>query len=407
MVQDADPHRAETPRASPRGVLAWFRANFFALDLFLLSYFAFLLVLAIRGAFAGGLFTAESLTFILPISFGYLIFQRLALRYDRGLRGRSVEEAKPPAPRWMTIAALAFFVSPLLIVPASFLELGPLMIDNELVPSVASHPDFDLAANYDPDHQTRINPTTGVPFDPHAIDPEREADQPRNLFLGPYGAATAWDITLKQADIAVFGVYPPEWVRQYHTPFLTGVMQLGYIFYYLAPPLACIPLLFRRRRRAKGERSEAETGAAEPTRLDLSEFRIATATIGACILMTYFLYFVFPSTGPRFEGGARAWMPDEPGWFGAEAIYLAIDAAETFRWNAFPSGHVAVSIICTFVALKFRRGIGLAMILPVVVLCLATVYMGYHFAIDVIGGLACAAICMAFVPRFAAWWERK
>lgn len=386
--------------------MEWLKANFLPLDVFLLPYLLFLLVLTATGAANGGRFTADLLLLLVPMLVGYLVLQRLALRYDRAIS--SGGGVKPP--RWLTVMAFAAFLAPIAMVPATFLSLGKLMIDNGLVPSIETHPDFVQGREYDPDHRWRIMGSRSADdprshYLPYETDEQLESANDRSLNLGPYGAATSWDLTLKNIDIAMFGVYPSEWVRQFHTPWLTGVMQLGYVFYYIAPPLACVPLLFaRRRRRQPGEPPDP---APTTPSIDLSEFRIATAVIGACILLTYVIYFLVPATGPRFEGGIEWWLPDQPGWFGAETMYRAIDAAETFRWNAFPSGHVAVSIVCMLVALRFRRRIGLAMILPVIALCLATVYMGYHYVIDVIGGIACAAIAMAFVPGFAAWWNRR
>jgi len=398
------------------GLIAWLRRNCFALDLFLLIYFLFLLTLTLIGAAKGGRFTGELLSFLLPVGIGYFVFQRFALRYDRLRREASITNRKPP--RWLTTVALIFFLSPLVLVPLSFLKLGKVMLDTGLVPSIEAHSNFDPNANYDPDHRTRPHPTESRDFLPYETDPTRKPSERVNYFLGPHGGATWWDLTLKNIDIALFGgTYPSEWVRGIQTPWLTGVMQLGYVFYYIAPPLACVPLLLPRRRRRKPGEGPAIGNAAmlsvggppdnDPPGLNLGEFRIATATLGGCILLTYFLYFAFPSTGPRFEGGIDAWMPAEPGWFFAQEIYLGIDGAEELRWDAFPSGHVAMSITCMLVALRFRRRIGLAMVVPVIALCLATVYMGYHYVIDVIGGIICAALTMAFVPRFAAWWDRS
>jgi len=356
------------------------------------------------GRFGGGL-----LVMFVAITVGYVVLQRIAISYvrrDEELKGTG----RRPSRRHLVLA-LVFFLSPMAIVPITFLELGKLMIDNNLIPSIVEHPSFDPAANYDPDHVTKRHPTENRDFYPHEVDPNHPPGEPVNLFLGPYGAATWWDLTFKEADVAMFGgTYPSIWVRQFHAPWLSAVMQYSYAFYYFAPGLACVPLLWPRRRRRRrgvvegGDVSEDVVPHRGGIRLD--EFRVATATIGTCILLTYVLYFFFPSTGPRFEGGVGAWMPAEPGWLGAEALFLLIDAAETFRWDAFPSGHVAVSVTSMLVALKYRPKIGMFMVLPTMALCACTLYNGYHYVADILGGIACAVVTLMVVPRFVGWWHR-
>ncbi len=370
-------------------LLTRLRRNFFAFDVLLVGFLLLAILLTLTGALQGGRFTIPLLAWFVPATVGYLIWQRVAIRFTRWSG-----DSHPP--KWLTIATLLFFIVPFPIIVISFLNLGELMLDNNLIPPIDQHADFDPSVTYDPDHASRLGPDGRPLFRPYEVDPER----PESLNLGPYGGATAWDQRLKNADIALFGVYPPVWIRQFHTPWLSGLLQLGYVFYYFAPLLAGVPLFFRRRR------SDSAANLPQPKGgIHLSEFRVGATVIGGCILLTYVLYLFFASTGPRFEGGGLAWRPEQPGWFGAEWFYIAIDKAETFRWCAFPSGHVAVSLASLFVALKFRPKIGYAMILPVLLLCICTVYNGYHYAVDVLGGLACAGLSIWLLPKFARWWE--
>jgi len=382
-------------------ILHQLRRNLFALDVLLVGFLLLAILLSITGALQGGRFTVPLLAWFVPATVGYLLYQRLAIRFERWQPPSDTPDAQPP--KWLTIATLLFFISSFPIIVVSFLNVGYLMLDNNLIPPLESHADFDPSISYDPDHASRLGPDGKPLFQPYEVDPER----PGSLNLGPHGGSTAWDLRLKNADIAVFGVYPPVWIRQFHTPALSGLLMLGYVFYYFAPLLAGVPLFFRRRRRSNssGEHEPADEAHKPKGGIHLSEFRVGATVIGGCILLTYVLYLFFPSTGPRFEGGGLAWLPEEPGWFGAEWLYILIDKAETFRWCAFPSGHVAVSLSCLFVALKFRPKIGLAMLVPVLLLCICTVYNGYHYAVDVLGGLACAGLSIWLLPKFADWWE--
>lgn len=335
------------------------RRNFLAVDVMVLVYLAALIAIVL--ASAPGQHTGELMFFLGGMTLAYLGLQRIGIDCHRRTEGRFVTGKAPPLLR---LLALVHALSPLAIIPMSFLKLGFIIEDAGWLISVTHHADFVAAAGwYDPDNASSAG-----------------------LQLGPHGAATYYDHVLKNADISLFGVYPPQWMRDnLHMPWLTGVLQVCYLSYYLAPPIAGIPLLVRGR---------------------IREFRLVSAVIAGCLIATYFGYLFVPATGPRFEGGTPRWMPAEDGWFGASTIYRAIDGAETFRWDAFPSGHVAVSLTALLLMWRFTPKTGMAMTLPVLGLCLSTVYMGYHYGVDVIAGIAFMAVSLWLLPRFTSWWER-
>jgi membrane-associated phospholipid phosphatase len=238
------------------------------------------------------------------------------------------------------VFAIAHRIAPMAIIPYVFLRLGLVMEEMGIVPHL-----------------------TGPGYDP---------------------AATRHDLVLKGIDVAMFGAYPVEWIRRFHAPWLTGILQIGYLYYYLSPVVVGIPLLVQRRDR---------------------EFRMAAALIVGSLFVSYVGYFFVPATGPRFEGGIEPWLPAEPGWFHAETLYRFLNGIETFRWDAFPSGHVAVGLMTLFVAFKYFRRLGWILIAPVLALCLATVYMAYHYVIDVLAGIAIFALTAWLLPPAVRSWE--
>jgi membrane-associated phospholipid phosphatase len=63
------------------------------------------------------------------------------------------------------------------------------------------------------------------------------------------------------------------------------------------------------------------------------------------------------------------------------------------RGTAFPSSHVAASVVSSLCALRHQRRVGIAVTLVTVALTFATVYGGFHYAVDalvgvILGGLA-------------------
>ena len=329
------------------------RRNFMAVDLIFLGYCAFVIAVVLLSPHSAH--RKDMLFFFGGLAAFYLGMQRLGMAHQRAIVARQ----NPPL--WLSAFGVAYTLVPMFLIPLSFLQLGFVIEDMGMLRDISLHPDFvPLAGHYDPDNAD-ING------------------------FGRFGAATYNDLMLKNLDVSIFGVYLPEWARQFRTPWLTGVLQWCYCFYYIAPALAIVPLMFQRRWR---------------------EVRMCGALVGGCILLTYIIYLFVPATGPRFEGGVGGWMPAADSWFGAEALYRAVNGAETFRWNAFPSGHVAVSLVALVIALRYNRKLGVLMILPVLGLCLATICLGYHYGVDVLAGSACSILSLAIIPPLTRAWER-
>jgi len=279
---------------------------------------------------------------LLAILCVYLVLQRAGIHFHRRYTSTGQK-----APAWKVLLNLVYVFSPVLLVPLVFNMLGAFIAGVSGVPGVHTHPSFDPAADYD-------------------------------------RAASYWDLWLKEADIAMTGVYPAEYFRQFQAPWLTGVMLVCYLSYYVSPLVAVLPQVIRR---------------------DWYLVRRCAAVYAGVLMVTYIGYMLIPATGPRFEGGFEAWLPARPGWFGAEWWQRLLNDAEVIRWDAFPSGHVAIATVALVLALKHHRRVGLAYLPFVAGLPLATVFLGYHYLTDVLfGGIFAAAGMLALEPA-ARWWE--
>jgi membrane-associated phospholipid phosphatase len=73
---------------------------------------------------------------------------------------------------------------------------------------------------------------------------------------------------------------------------------------------------------------------------------------------------------------------------------LHLLAAGSSRGTAFPSSHVAASVVASLCALRFQRPLGVAVAASTVGLALGTVYGGFHYAVDALAG---------GIVGFAAW----
>jgi membrane-associated phospholipid phosphatase len=161
-------------------------------------------------------------------------------------------------------------------------------------------------------------------------------------------------------------LFPSEpaatWAIGLPVPWISELLHLCYASYY---PLVLVPpaLLYARGRRV----SFAAT---------LLALTIAYASCFAA-------YLVFPVEGPRYLVGPAA-APDGP----IRAFVLRLLETGSSRGTAFPSSHVAASVVAALAALRFQPPVGIVVSMLTLGLAAATVYGGFHYAVDAVVGAA-------------------
>ena len=100
-------------------------------------------------------------------------------------------------------------------------------------------------------------------------------------------------------------------------------------------------------------------------------------------------------------------MPAFPGTVQAGFFYRLMEviyARFETPGAAFPSSHVAIALVTLRFSFRHLRPIRWIHLTLVVLLCLATVYCRYHYAIDVAAGLATTALLLPLADRLYARW---
>jgi membrane-associated phospholipid phosphatase len=148
---------------------------------------------------------------------------------------------------------------------------------------------------------------------------------------------------------------------------LSEALHLAYAAYYLLVYLPPIALYLRGRRDAF-----------------MATVLALTIVYGICFVT----YAAFPVDGPRYLVGPAA-APDGP----VRAFVLALLDQGSSRGTAFPSSHVAASVVSSLCALQYQRRVGVFIAVVTAALTVATVYGGFHYAVDalvgvILGGLA-------------------
>ncbi len=186
-----------------------------------------------------------------------------------------------------------------------------------------------------------------------------------------------YDGVLVAVDHALFGVHPTVWLERMIHPALTAVLQFAYTSYYFIPITLAIVLI------AKGRNEE---------------FEEALFGIVLCFYLSYIGYLFVPAVGPRFtlEHLQTADLRTTPL---IKAIQDLINGMEHNKTDAFPSGHTAVALMAVYYAWKYRERKLFGMLVPTVsALIFSTVYLRYHYVIDVIAGIALTFLTIYLAP---------
>lgn len=174
-------------------------------------------------------------------------------------------------------------------------------------------------------------------------------------------------------DRRLFGETPAVWMDRLVLPALTDLMSIAYFLHLVLPPLVASFLWYRKSRDA------------------FREFLLAVLLAG---IMGSIGYMMVPAVGPALAYPELFQRPLE-GIF-HDPIAGVMDAARAPR-DVFPSLHVGVSTIVLWYGLKLGRSWGWILAPLVAANWLSTIYLRYHYLVDVFAGwlVAAAAIWAA------------
>ncbi|MEK6571117.1 MAG: phosphatase PAP2 family protein [Bacteroidota bacterium] len=199
-------------------------------------------------------------------------------------------------------------------------------------------------------------------------------------------------------DRWIFGVDPTRWLERWTHPLLTELMQFSYSMFYFLFLIAAGEYYKKNR---------------------MEEFRYAMFLIPYGFYLSYAFYFIFPAVGPRFSLHDFSMMDtDLPGVFLTDVLREFLNSAESIPRNAlnpvdfaqrdvFPSGHTQLTLVVMFLAYRSRLKSRHFILTIGVLLIISTVYLRYHYVIDVIAGVLFMLITVWTGPYLYRWWNRK
>jgi len=185
------------------------------------------------------------------------------------------------------------------------------------------------------------------------------------------------DAFLARLDLALWGVHPTIWLERIQTPAFTEFLQ---IIYTLFVPVVLVPAFVWWRKR------------------NYTEFQYFAFLIALGYLVSYVGYLIVPARGPRFLLAHLQHVPLRGLWL-FQGMQAALDRLESAHYDCFPSGHTELTMLAWWSTRRFGKPTVFWLYFTYT-LCIifATVYLRYHYSVDVLAGVLVAVILIGLAP---------
>lgn len=202
-----------------------------------------------------------------------------------------------------------------------------------------------------------------------------------------------------QLDRWILGVNPTEWIYQFANPVLTEIFQLCYFLYFIIPLGISIELYQRSKKEGLG---------------NLMYFGFLLSFSFYC---SYLLYFIAPAVGPCFTLHNFSTIRQElPGVFVTNIIRDIVDAGWgitypnpvlTVHRNCMPSGHTMLTIVNVVAGFMFTSRLRWFYSVVGAGIIVSTIYLRYHYVVDLIAGAICASLALWVAMRLRVWLQKR
>jgi membrane-associated phospholipid phosphatase len=187
---------------------------------------------------------------------------------------------------------------------------------------------------------------------------------------------TTSDRWLADLDYRLWGAYPTVWLERISSRPLTELLQVCYTL-FIPVVLFVAAMLWRKRL--------------------YREFQYYAFLIALGFLLSYVGYFIVPALGPRFLLKHLQHTVLEGLWF-FHGMQSGLDSLESVNYDCFPSGHTELTILAWWGSRMVSNRLFKAYFAYTPVLIFATVYLRYHYSVDVLAGAVLAAGLILTAP---------
>lgn len=207
-----------------------------------------------------------------------------------------------------------------------------------------------------------------------------------------------YDLILIGWDKAIFGVNPTEWIYRIANPYLTEYLQFSYMLYFVMPLVHGIELHIRRK--------DHELG-------------LFARNILFAFYLSYLMYLFMPAIGPRFYIHDFANTSLElPGLWLTEYLRSivntgggipigALNPADVVNRDCMPSGHTMITLVNIYLVFKNKSYFRIPIFIFGMSLIFATIYLRYHYVVDIMAGAGFAFIAIQLEPVVRNLFKNK
>jgi membrane-associated phospholipid phosphatase len=186
----------------------------------------------------------------------------------------------------------------------------------------------------------------------------------------------SFDGLLADLDFAIWHANPTVWLERIQTPNFTEFLEIAYGLF--VPAVLLVPALLWANKRFK-------------------EFRYDAFLIALGFLVSYVGYMLVPARGPRFLLAPLQHQALEGRWV-FHWMRSTLDQIESAHYDCFPSGHVELTVLAWWMSRQISKWLGWTYFVYTLCIIFATVYLRYHYTVDLAAGALTAALLIVKAP---------
>ena len=129
------------------------------------------------------------------------------------------------------------------------------------------------------------------------------------------------------------------------------------------------------------------------------EFQYYAFLIATGYLVSYVGYIFVPARGPRYLLNSLQHIPLQGLWL-FRSMQDGLDKLESYHYDCFPSGHTELTLLAFWSSRMVSKRWFLVYLAYTPFLIFATVYLRYHYTVDLAAGATAAFVLAAAGPAF-------
>lgn len=185
-----------------------------------------------------------------------------------------------------------------------------------------------------------------------------------------------FDQALAGLDYSFWHANPGVWLERLYSPALTEYLQIIYTLF--VPVVLFVPWIVWRRK-------------------DYAGFRYMAFLLSLGFLASYLGYIAVPARGPRYLLEHLQHVPLRGLWL-FNSMQTALNRLESDHYDCFPSGHTELTILACWLSRSVSSRLFRVYFLYTLCIVFATVYLRYHYTVDLLAGVLVALILILTAP---------